>query len=38
MKNDEIDLEFNNKKNEFNINMKKTKTKFTIRNIELMQM
>jgi hypothetical protein len=36
MKNDEIDLEFNNKKNEFNINMKKTKTKFTIRNIELM--
>jgi hypothetical protein len=36
MKNDEIDLEFNNKKNEFNINMKKTKTNFTIRNIELM--
>jgi hypothetical protein len=36
MKNDEIDLEFNNKKNEFNIKMKKTKTKFTIRNIELM--
>jgi hypothetical protein len=36
MKNDEIDLEFNNKKNKFNINMKKTKTKFTIRNIELM--